>query len=139
MSVPTIDITTLADRVAAGTVGIHARGRRGTGVVLPDDQLLTTAHNVRGDHVEVLLDSGVRLPARVLGVAEDLDLAVLAVADSLSPLVPESLDPSCTGALPSELPSIFFSPEVAPPRSAAGAGSSRRRRSPHCTARRRTR
>ena len=84
MSVPTIDITTLADRVAAGTVGIRARGRRGTAVVLPDDQLLTTAHNVRGDHVEVLLDSGVRLPARVLGVAEDLDLAVLAVADSAS-------------------------------------------------------
>ncbi|AXV07918.1 serine protease [Euzebya pacifica] len=81
MSVPTIDITTLADRVAAGTVGIRARGRRGTAVVLPDNQLLTTAHNVRGDRVEVLLDSGVRLPARVLGVAEDLDLAVLAVAD----------------------------------------------------------
>ena len=81
MSVPTIDITTLADRVAAGTVGIRARGRRGTAVVLSDNQLLTTAHNVRGDRVEVLLDSGVRLPARVLGVAEDLDLAVLEVAD----------------------------------------------------------
>lgn len=79
MSVPTIDIAGVADRVAAGTVGVRARGRRGTGVLLPEHRVLTTAHNVRGGRVEVLRSGGTPLPAQVLGIAEDLDLAVLAI------------------------------------------------------------
>lgn len=79
MSVPTIDIAGVADRVAAGTVGVRAMGRRGTGVLLPEHRVLTTAHNVRGGRVEVLRTAGTLVPARVLGIAEDLDLAVLAV------------------------------------------------------------
>ena len=116
MSVPTIDIADVADRVAAGTVGVRARGRRGTAVLLPGNRLLTTAHNVRGGHVEVVRAGGAHVPARILGVAEDLDLAVLTVDPAVL-----AVDPAVLAVDPAVL-AIDESPQPAGPDEVGNGG-----------------
>jgi serine protease Do len=68
---------TLHERVAPSVVGIGSR-LRGSGVVVGDGQILTNAHNLRGDEVTVTFAGGRTTVGRVAGVDVDGDLAVVA-------------------------------------------------------------
>ncbi len=68
----------LHDTVAPSIVGIGSR-LRGSGVVLADGQVLTNAHNVRGDEVTVTFAGGRTATGRLAGIDVDGDLAVIAV------------------------------------------------------------
>lgn len=57
-------------------------GRRGAGagiIVRSDGLILTNAHVVAGDQIDVVLPSKQTLPAQVLAIDEELDLALLSV------------------------------------------------------------
>src|SRR5215212_5820092 len=78
-------VTTLQDAIAgaAETVGpsVVGLGRgwgHGSGVVIADGRVLTSAHNIRRDEVTVSFADGRRETATVAGVDTDNDLAVLA-------------------------------------------------------------
>ena len=58
------------------TIGRNARG---SGVVIADGQVLTNAHNLRGDEVTVTFGDGRSTRGTVTGVDPDGDLAVVAV------------------------------------------------------------
>lgn len=68
----------LAETVAPSVVGIGSR-LRGSGVVVADGQVLTNAHNVRGDEVTVTFAGGRTAIGRLAGIDVDGDLAVVAV------------------------------------------------------------
>jgi serine protease Do len=68
----------VVDRVGPSVVAIGAR-RRGSGLVVADGQVLTNAHNLRGDEVTVTFTGDRRVRGRVAGVDVDGDLAVIAV------------------------------------------------------------
>lgn len=79
-------LTTLQDTIAgaAETVGpsVVGLGRgwgHGSGVVIADGHVLTSAHNLRRDETTVSFADGRRETGTVAGVDSDLDLAVLAV------------------------------------------------------------
>ena len=59
-------------------VGIGSR-LRGSGVVFADGQVLTNAHNVRGDEVTVTFADGRTATGRLAGIDVDGDLAVIEV------------------------------------------------------------
>ena len=71
-------LTTVATSVAPSIVGIGSR-LRGSGVVIADGQVLTNAHNVRGDEVTVTFADGRSATGRLAGIDVDGDLAVIAV------------------------------------------------------------
>jgi serine protease Do len=73
-------ITGIADKVGPSTVGIGNRWRGGSGVVVAEGRVLTNAHNLHGDEVQVYFADGRQADASVLGVDADNDLAVLEVA-----------------------------------------------------------
>jgi serine protease Do len=63
---------------APAVVGI-GRHQRGAGVVIADGQVLTNAHNLRGDEVTVTFADGRQTVGNVTGVDHDGDLAVISV------------------------------------------------------------
>jgi len=71
-------VAAVAATAGASVVGIGRDGR-GSGVVVGDGQVLTNAHNLRGDEVTVVFADGRSETGRVEGVDVDADLAVLAV------------------------------------------------------------
>jgi serine protease Do len=87
-------VTTLQDAIeaAAETVGpsVVGLGRgwgHGSGVVIGDGHVLTSAHNLRRDEVTVSFAGDRRETATVAGVDTDLDLAVLGVDTGDAPAV----------------------------------------------------
>jgi S1-C subfamily serine protease len=68
----------VASEVGQSVVGIGSR-LRGSGVVVGDGQVLTNAHNLRGEEVTVTFVGGRRERGRVAGADLDGDLAVVAV------------------------------------------------------------
>ena len=64
--------------VAPSIVGIGSR-LRGSGVVVADGQVLTNAHNLRGDEVTVTFADGRTATGTVAGIDVDGDLAVIEV------------------------------------------------------------
>src|SRR5919199_5760201 len=68
-----------AAQVGPAVVGLGRRWGLGTGVVVDQGRVLTNAHNLRDDEVEVTFAGGRRAMARVAGVDPDLDLGALAV------------------------------------------------------------
>jgi serine protease Do len=65
---------------AASDVGPAVVGlRRGSGVVIAKDQVLTVAHVLRGDEVTVTFHDGRTATAQVVGLDADADVALLAV------------------------------------------------------------
>lgn len=82
-------------QVAGAVVGIgHAWGA-GSGVVVAPGAVLTNAHNVRGEEVEVTFADGSTASATVAGADIDRDLAVLEVStDGIEPLLPSEADPA---------------------------------------------
>jgi serine protease Do len=73
------EIQGVAERVGNAVVGIGQRWGVGSGVVLAKDQILTNAHNVRGDEVSVTFPDGHTAAGRVLGHDVDGDIAVIGV------------------------------------------------------------
>jgi serine protease Do len=73
------EIQRVAAQVSGAVVGIGQRWGVGSGVVLGKGQVLTNAHNVRGDEVSVTLPDGHTESGRVLGHDIDGDIAVVGV------------------------------------------------------------
>ena len=73
------EIQRVAEQVGNRVVGIGQRWGVGSGVVLGEGQILTNAHNVRGDEVSVTFPDGHTATGRVLGHDVDGDIAVIGV------------------------------------------------------------
>ena len=86
-----VEVTAVDDAGSAATLG---RRRSGSGVVVADDGLVLTIGYLilEADHVDIVLDEGKRIPARVVNydLASGLGL--------LRPLVPTALAPAPLGA-----------------------------------------
>ena len=93
-------IGTVGERVGPAVVGVGRRFAGASGVVFAEGQVLTNAHNVRGDEVTVTFGDGREAPGHVQGLDVDGDLAVI------------STDTAGTAAVP-----------WAPPGGAAGLGT----------------
>jgi serine protease Do len=76
-----------AERVGPSVVGLGRGWGHGSGVVIADGHVLTSAHNLRRDEVTVSFADGRRETATVAGVDTDNDLAVLAVDTGDAPAV----------------------------------------------------
>jgi len=72
-------IRQLADGAGSSVVGIGQRWGAGSGIVLGAGRVLTNAHNVRGDQVEVTFADGRTAEGSVTGRDIDGDLAVIEV------------------------------------------------------------
>ena len=71
-------VASLSERTGPAIVAL-GRHQRGSGVVIADGQVLSNAHNLRGDEVTVTFADGRREVGTVKGVDGDGDLAVIAV------------------------------------------------------------
>ena len=76
-----------AERVGPSVVGFGRGWGRGSGVVIADGQVLTSAHNLRRGEVTLALADGERREGQVTGVDPDLDLAVVSADTSGAPPV----------------------------------------------------
>lgn len=80
-------VTHVADVVGPSIVGVGRNGR-GSGVVIADGQVLTNAHNLRGQEVTITFADGRSTRGAVTGVDPDGDLAVVSVdTTGASPIV----------------------------------------------------
>mgnify|MGYP001794016443 CR=1 FL=1 len=73
-------ITKVAGRTAPAVVGIGGHWRRGCGVIVAENRVLTNAHNVHGDGATVVFADGRQERGMLLGEDMDGDLAVLEVS-----------------------------------------------------------
>jgi serine protease Do len=76
-----------AERVGPSLVGLGRGWGHGSGVVIADGQLLTSAHNLRREEITVSFADGRRESGTLAGVDSDLDLAVLSVDTGDAPAV----------------------------------------------------
>ena len=81
-------IRQLAEGAGASVVGIGQRRGSGSGIVLGKGQVLTSAHNVRGDQVTVTFAGGRTAEGSVTGRDIDGDLAVISVDTGETPALP---------------------------------------------------
>ena len=86
------EIRRVADQVSTAVVGIGQRWGVGSGVVLGKDQVLTNAHNVRGDEVDVTFQDGRMATGRIAGVDVDGDIAVISVETGDLPAIEWATD-----------------------------------------------
>ena len=82
----------MAEQVGNAVVGIGQRWGVGSGVVLGKGQILTNAHNVRGDEVSVTFPDGHTATGRVLGHDVDGDIAVIGVETGDLPAIEWATD-----------------------------------------------
>jgi serine protease Do len=80
-------IVNAAETVGPSVVGLGRGWGHGSGVVIAEGSVLTSAHNLRREEVTVSFADGRREPGTVAGVDADLDLAVLAVDTGDAPAV----------------------------------------------------
>jgi serine protease Do len=83
-----VSIRQLAEGAGASVVGIGQRWGAGSGIVLGEGQVLTNAHNVRGDQVTVTFADGRTAEGSVAGRDIDSDLAVISVDTGETPALP---------------------------------------------------
>jgi S1-C subfamily serine protease len=81
-------IRQLAEGAGASVVGVGQRWGAGSGIVLGEGQVLTNAHNVRGDQVTVTFADGRTAEGSVAGHDIDSDLAVISVDTGETPALP---------------------------------------------------
>jgi len=86
------EIQRVADQVGNAVVGIGQRWGVGSGVVLSKGQILTNAHNVRGDEVSVTFPDGHTATGRVLAQDVDGDIAVIGVETGDLPAIEWATD-----------------------------------------------
>ena len=72
-------VAQVAERAAPAVVGIGGHWRRGSGVIVAKNRVLTNAHNVHGDGATCVFSDGRRERGRLIGQDMDGDLAVLEV------------------------------------------------------------
>src|SRR5579871_362119 len=82
------NIRQLAGGTGTSVVGIGQRWGVGSGIVLGEGQVLTNAHNVRGDHVTVTFADGRTAEGSVAARDIDGDLAVINVDTGGVPALP---------------------------------------------------
>src|SRR5439155_16924923 len=70
-------VARISDQVGPSVVGVVNGWSHGSGAVFAAGRILTNAHNIRGDEMTVAFDDGRSVPAKVVGVDPDGDLAVL--------------------------------------------------------------
>src|SRR4051795_9085421 len=75
----TATVRDVAASVGPSVVGLGRGWGRGSGVVVADGSVLTTAHNLRGDEVTVTFADGRQAAGTVAGVDAEGDVAVLSV------------------------------------------------------------
>src|SRR4051795_10270554 len=80
-------VRSVSQRVGPSVVGLGRGWGRGSGVVVADGSVLTTAHNLRGEEVTVTFADGRRARGNVAGVDAEGDLAVVAVDTGDAPVV----------------------------------------------------
>src|ERR1700733_1415371 len=85
-------IRQLAESAGASVVGIGQRWGTGSGIVRGTGQVLTNAHNVRGDQVVVTFADGRTAEGTVAGRDIDGDLAVITVDTGTTPALPWAAD-----------------------------------------------
>jgi S1-C subfamily serine protease len=73
------EIRRVAERAGNSVVGIGQRWGVGSGVVIANGQVLTNAHNVRADEVDVTFPDGHTATGQVIGHDIDEDIAVIGV------------------------------------------------------------
>jgi serine protease Do len=95
-------IRQLAEGAGASVVGVGQRWGAGSGIVLGEGQVLTNAHNVRGDRVTVTFADGRTAEGNVAGHDIDGDLAVIGVDTSGAPAL------AWTDAAPAEIGTPVF-------------------------------
>jgi serine protease Do len=76
-----------AEAVGPSVVGLGRGWGHGSGVVIADGQVLTSAHNLRREETTVTFADGRREAGTVAGVDSDVDLAVLSVDTGDAPAV----------------------------------------------------
>src|SRR6266566_2030407 len=81
-------IRQLAQGAGTSVVGIGQRWGAGSGIVLGEGQVLTNAHNVRGDQVTVTFADGRTAEGSVAGHDIDSDLAVISADIGETPALP---------------------------------------------------
>src|SRR3954466_4999355 len=72
-------VRSVAERVGPAVVGLGRGWGRGSGVVIGEGLVLTTAHNLRGEEVTVTFGDGRRERGTVAAFDAEDDLAVVAV------------------------------------------------------------
>ncbi|MDQ3880573.1 MAG: S1C family serine protease [Chloroflexota bacterium] len=72
-------LASTAETAGRAVVGIANGWRGGSGVVVQADKVLTNAHNIRGDAVQVAFSDGRTAEGRVAGIDVDADVAVVDV------------------------------------------------------------
>src|SRR3954467_4711361 len=72
-------VRSAAEQVGPAVVGLGRGWGRGSGVVIAEGSVLTTAHNLRGDQVTVVFADGRRESGEVAGVDPEGDVAVVSV------------------------------------------------------------
>src|SRR3954469_19831033 len=72
-------VRSVSERVGPAVVGLGRGWGRGSGVVIADGAVLTTAHNLRGDDVTVTFADGRRERGTVAALDAEDDLAVVDV------------------------------------------------------------
>ncbi|HEV2071653.1 MAG TPA: S1C family serine protease [Acidimicrobiales bacterium] len=88
--------TAVAEKVGPAVVRIGRAPGRGAGVVIAAGQVVTNAHNLRGEHTTVTFTDGRVEMGRVAGVDVDGDLAVVA-ADTAAIAAPDWAGPASAG------------------------------------------
>jgi S1-C subfamily serine protease len=86
-------IRQLAEGTGSSVVGIGQRWGAGSGVVLGQGQVLTNAHNLRGEQVTVTFADGHTAEGRVAGQDIDGDLAVVEADTGDAPALPWASGP----------------------------------------------
>src|ERR1700751_4185710 len=81
-------IRQLAEGAGTSVVGVGQRWGAGSGIVLGEGKVLTSAHNVRGDKVTVTFSDGRAAEGNVAGRDIDGDLAVIGVDTGGVPALP---------------------------------------------------
>jgi serine protease Do len=85
-------IAAVAERVGPSVVGLGRGWGLGSGIVIEQDRVLTSAHNLRREEVAVTFADGSREAGELAGADTDLDLAVIDVDTGGAPAV-EWADP----------------------------------------------
>src|SRR5215211_989287 len=86
------EIQRVAEQVGNAVVGIGQRWGVGSGVVLRKGQILTNAHNVRAEEVEVTFPDGHTATGQVMGHDIDGDIAVIGIETGDLPALPWATD-----------------------------------------------
>jgi serine protease Do len=100
LTTPQETIASLASDAGPAVVGLRGRARRGTGLVVARDRVLTLARNLRREGVSVTFADGGQQDARLLGIDHDLGIAVLAAPTGEAPVLSfvEAAEPPAIGA-----------------------------------------